>query len=73
MPATSHVGHFGERLEKTCGNCNNCFNPIESWDGKTAARKAYADGRLRRYVERRLPKAWSPNEIFRRFFVGLCG
>jgi IS30 family transposase len=29
-------------------------------------RKLYGNGRLRRYVERRLAKAWSPNEISRR-------
>jgi transposase, IS30 family len=29
-------------------------------------RKLYANGRLRRYVERRLAKAWSPDEIARR-------
>ena len=34
------LGHFGERLEKPCGNCDNCLNPTESWDGRIAAQKA---------------------------------
>jgi ATP-dependent DNA helicase RecQ len=31
---------FGEEHPGTCGNCDNCIAPPESWDGTEAARKA---------------------------------
>jgi ATP-dependent DNA helicase RecQ len=34
------LGYFGEKLEKPCGNCDTCLNPVESWDGTKAAQKA---------------------------------
>jgi ATP-dependent DNA helicase RecQ len=32
------LGYFGE-ASKPCGNCDNCLNPPEIWDGTDAARK----------------------------------
>jgi ATP-dependent DNA helicase RecQ len=32
------LGYFGED-SKPCGNCDNCLNPPEIWDGTDAARK----------------------------------
>ncbi len=32
--------YFGESLEQACGNCDNCFQTPETWDGTDAARKA---------------------------------
>jgi ATP-dependent DNA helicase RecQ len=32
--------YFGERRPNPCGNCDNCLDPPETWDGTTAARKA---------------------------------
>ena len=32
--------YFGEPLEKPCGNCDTCLEPVETWDGTEAARKA---------------------------------
>jgi len=32
------LGYFGED-SKPCGNCDNCLNPPEVWDGTDAARK----------------------------------
>jgi ATP-dependent DNA helicase RecQ len=34
------LGYFGERDHPPCGNCDNCRNPVESWDGTIAAQKA---------------------------------
>ncbi|MCU7939894.1 MAG: DNA helicase RecQ [gamma proteobacterium symbiont of Bathyaustriella thionipta] len=36
----SLLGYFGEQQQDTCGNCDNCLEPVESWDGTTEARKA---------------------------------
>ena len=33
------LGYFGERDHGSCGNCDNCRNPVESWDGTVAAQK----------------------------------
>jgi ATP-dependent DNA helicase RecQ len=33
------LGYFGEE-STPCGNCDNCLNPPETWDGTDAARKA---------------------------------
>jgi ATP-dependent DNA helicase RecQ len=32
--------YFGETLEQPCGNCDNCLEPPETWDGTEPARMA---------------------------------
>lgn len=32
--------YFGEVLDKSCGNCDNCINPPATWDATDAVRKA---------------------------------
>jgi ATP-dependent DNA helicase RecQ len=32
--------YFGESDAPPCGNCDTCLNPVETWDGTLAARKA---------------------------------
>lgn len=32
--------YFGEEPGEDCGNCDNCLNPSQTWDGTEAARKA---------------------------------
>ncbi len=34
------LNYFDERLEQPCGNCDTCLNPVDTWDGTDAARKA---------------------------------
>jgi ATP-dependent DNA helicase RecQ len=34
------LGYFGETLEQPCGNCDNCQEPVSTWDGSEAARMA---------------------------------
>ncbi len=34
------LGYFGEPDHPPCGNCDNCREPAESWDGTIAAQKA---------------------------------
>ena len=34
------LANFGETLAKPCGNCDNCLEPVDTWDGTEAARKA---------------------------------
>jgi ATP-dependent DNA helicase RecQ len=34
------LGYFGERDHPPCGNCDNCREPVASWDGTIAAQKA---------------------------------
>lgn len=34
------LGYFGERDHPPCGNCDNCRDPVASWDGTVAAQKA---------------------------------
>ena len=34
------LGYFGEQLAQPCGNCDICFEPVASWDGRVAAQKA---------------------------------
>lgn len=37
---TSLLGYFGEEQREACGNCDNCLEPVESWEGTTEAQKA---------------------------------
>ncbi|MCF1182199.1 DNA helicase RecQ [Marichromatium gracile] len=32
--------YFGEHLAEPCGNCDTCLEPVDTWDGTEAARKA---------------------------------
>jgi ATP-dependent DNA helicase RecQ len=32
--------HFGESPEADCGNCDNCLDPVDTWDGTVAAQQA---------------------------------
>ena len=34
------LGYFGETRDPSCGNCDNCLSPPETWDATLAARKA---------------------------------
>ncbi len=34
------LDYFGESRTTDCGNCDNCLQPAESWDGTVAAQKA---------------------------------
>ncbi len=34
------LGYFGETYAGPCGNCDNCLDPPETWDGTVAAQKA---------------------------------
>jgi len=34
------LSYFGETLEQPCGNCDNCLQPAETWDGTEAAQMA---------------------------------
>jgi len=34
------LGYFGETYTAPCGNCDNCLQPAETWDGTVAAQKA---------------------------------
>ena len=36
----SLLGYFGDVLEQPCGNCDNCLEPVATWDGSEAARMA---------------------------------
>ncbi len=36
----SLLGYFGEQQDEDCGNCDNCLEPVESWEGTTEAQKA---------------------------------
>ncbi len=34
------LGYFGDLLETPCGNCDNCLEPVQTWDATDLARKA---------------------------------
>ena len=34
------LNYFGEPYDKKCGNCDNCLEDIETWDGTLAVQKA---------------------------------
>nr|WP_040362396.1 DNA helicase RecQ [Congregibacter litoralis] len=34
------LAYFDEPLEKPCGNCDSCLNPVATWDGTEAAQMA---------------------------------
>ena len=34
------LAYFGEKRDRPCGNCDNCIDPPDTWDGTTAAQKA---------------------------------
>ncbi|MBU4527822.1 MAG: DNA helicase RecQ [Hoeflea sp.] len=36
------LAHFGEAHQGSCGNCDTCLKPVETWDGTEAAIKALA-------------------------------
>ena len=36
----SLLAYFGEQEKESCGNCDNCLEPTESWEGTIEAQKA---------------------------------
>ncbi|TAN51140.1 MAG: DNA helicase RecQ [Methylococcaceae bacterium] len=34
------LAYFGDEMLKPCGNCDNCLEPVQTWDATEAARKA---------------------------------
>ncbi|MCL4135265.1 UNVERIFIED_CONTAM: hypothetical protein GTU68_053549 [Idotea baltica] len=34
------LNYFGDDLPEPCGNCDNCLEPVDTWDGSEAARMA---------------------------------
>jgi ATP-dependent DNA helicase RecQ len=34
------LAYFGEERAQSCGNCDNCLTPVETWDGTEAAQMA---------------------------------
>lgn len=36
----SLLEYFKDHLDKPCGNCDTCLEPVETWDGTEAAQKA---------------------------------
>jgi ATP-dependent DNA helicase RecQ len=36
----SLLAYFGEQRQQACGNCDTCLEPVDTWDGTEAARKA---------------------------------
>ena len=36
----SLLGYFGDNLDQPCGHCDNCLEPVATWDGSEAARMA---------------------------------
>jgi len=36
----SLLSYFGDTLEKSCGNCDICLDPVQTWDGTLAAQQA---------------------------------
>lgn len=36
----SLLAYFGDTLKQACGNCDNCLEPVQTWDGTLAAQQA---------------------------------
>ena len=36
----SLLKYFGDVMQQPCGNCDSCLEPVDTWDGTEAARKA---------------------------------
>jgi ATP-dependent DNA helicase RecQ len=34
------LSYFGDYLKQACGNCDNCLNPVETWDATLPAQQA---------------------------------
>jgi len=34
------LAYFGDELERGCGNCDTCLEPVDTWDGSVAAQQA---------------------------------
>ncbi len=34
------LNYFGEQHDENCGNCDNCLEPVETWEGTLAAQQA---------------------------------
>lgn len=34
------LNYFGESYDAPCHNCDNCLNPVDTWEGKTSAQMA---------------------------------
>ncbi|MFZ2449826.1 MAG: DNA helicase RecQ [Methylovulum miyakonense] len=34
------LSYFGDTLDKPCGNCDTCMEPVQTWDGTLAAQQA---------------------------------
>lgn len=34
------LDYFGEQLNESCGNCDTCLEPVETWEGSEVAQKA---------------------------------
>ena len=34
------LGYFADHLDSPCGNCDNCLEPVQTWDATELARKA---------------------------------
>ena len=47
------LGYFGERDHPPCGNCDNCRDPVASWDGTVAGAEGAVGGLSHRPAVRR--------------------
>ncbi|MGJ0516293.1 MAG: DNA helicase RecQ [Methylomicrobium sp.] len=34
------LSYFGDQLDRACGNCDTCLEPVKTWDGTLAAQQA---------------------------------
>jgi ATP-dependent DNA helicase RecQ len=37
------LAYFGDAHDGSCGNCDTCLDPVDTWDGTVAARKALSN------------------------------